>query len=1085
MSTTPLSAYQYRFWLEWRLAPHSAAYTTALVYRLIGPLRRDALQQALEAFVHEHDEGCRSVFRDDGGDPVRIVHPRIEVDLEYRDARGDGPAQPALDAAARDAWIAERAATVFALDRAPLFRFSLLREDDATHRLVLAFPHIISDAFSARYINARLSALYNHALGAGPAPDRTHRDLDGFLALEAEYRASGARQADLDYWLALLGEAPLGVDLPAPETAEAGARDCIHRMHFDATVAQALKACAKANRSTPFLLLSSLFAIALARWLDLPELVLSYPVNLRSPGFEQTSGCFVNNLPMPIALRDDDSFRDVFARTTAQRAASRRRQRLALTDLVAALRRRRTLADEPIFNVGITEAFFTQSSPLDFRQVASELLPAAATERPLDLNFAYQLTPDGLHVNLEHDTRHLSPARIAAFAARFERLLAACLADDTQAVHAVALLGAEERERLSRFWHGPARALDDSHWYARFAAQCAASPDAIAVEAGETRLSYRELDASSARLAGALAARGVVAGSRVGLCCERSPEMVLAIVAVLRCGAAYIPLDPEAPPERVSRIVADASPVLLLTQRRLAPRLPAATVPQLLLDDATWREAAPLPPQAIPPEAIAYVIYTSGSTGMPKGVANTHRALLNRLDWQNTLLRGGITARTLQKTPYTFDVSVWELLWPLLNGAALVVAPPGLHRDPTGLASLMREAGVAVAHFVPSMLNAFLDVMPGRQLPDLALVICSGEALLAEQAERFRRLLPGTRLVNLYGPTEAAIDVSAWPCESATPAGRAGIPIGRPIDNVSLYVLDSRLSPCPPGQRGELYIGGAALAAGYLGRPDLTAASFVPDPLSDRPGARMYRTGDIAMFGEHGELHYLGRRDEQVKLNGNRIELREIEACLLALPGVAQCAVVPVAVNGRIRHLHGFVEPAAGGQRWAEGELEDWLASRLPEVMRPARIEVVERIALLTAGKIDRKRLRQQAQAALERTASTSLARPKTAFQRDIATEWSAVLETGEIGADENFFMLGGSSVQAIQLIGRLNRRFGLLLTPAMLFNAPQLDRFSAQVLAELGRHAQREGTLAALLDGLGPEDMDELLKLFEARELA
>ncbi|MCA3781734.1 MAG: amino acid adenylation domain-containing protein [Burkholderia sp.] len=1077
MRTTSLSAYQYRFWLEWQLNPHSSAYTTALVYRLSGPLDRDALRRALDAFVHEHDEGCRSTFRMDDARVVRDVHDRVTVALDYRDAR----AAPVLDAAEADAWIAARAAHVFALDHSPLFRFALLREDADAHRLVLSFPHIISDAFSAVYINQRLTALYNHALGAGPAPASTLRDFGEQLAFEAGYRASPRYDEDLAYWLGALAHAPLGVEFDA--AASAGPREGrIHRMRFDADTTRRLRARARASRSTPFLVLSSLFAIALARWQDVRELVVTYPVNMRSPGFREASGCFVNNLPMGFSLRQGDTFRDIVARTTARRAQSKHHQQLSLTDLVTALRRTRSLADTPVFNVGVTEAFFVQDAPLAFQGVHAELLPVVAAERPFDLNFAYQLTPDGLHVNLEYDTGCLPPARIGEFAARFGRLLRAYLDDDAQPALAVDLLAPEQRARLAHYWHGPARTIDATDWPARFAAQCAATPDAPAVRFGAEQLTYRELDALSARLAGFLAARGVTPGALVGLCCERSTEMVVAILAVMRAGAAYVPLDPAAPPDRLRRIVDDAGLALLLTQRHLLARLPAGPVARHALDErATWLAAEPLPQQRIHPDGIAYVIYTSGSTGTPKGVANTHRALVNRLDWHGSLLADAEPVRVLQKTPYFFDVSVWEFLWTLQSGHALVIAPPELHKDPAGLAVLLRDARIAVAHFVPSMLNAFLDAAPGQIFPDLALVVCSGEALLAEQAERFHRLLPGVRLANLYGPTEAAIDVTVWHCEPGEAHARAGVPIGRPIDNVSLYVLDAGLEPCAPGSAGELYIGGAGLAQGYVGRPDLTAASFVPDPYAGRPGARMYRTGDIAMFGEHGELHYLGRRDEQVKLNGNRIELREIEACLLALPGIAQCAVVPVRVQGRVRLLHAFVEPAAGWDSWPADALHAELAARLPDAMRPARIDVVERIALLPAGKIDRKRLAQLADAALETRARGAEVRAKTPFQAEVAAEWSAVLDVADIGPDDQFFMLGGSSVQAIQLIGRLNGRYGLLLSPPLLFGAPQLDRFSAQVLVALGQKAQQEDRLEALLERLAPDDMDELLTVFSS----
>jgi acyl carrier protein len=297
-------------------------------------------------------------------------------------------------------------------------------------------------------------------------------------------------------------------------------------------------------------------------------------------------------------------------------------------------------------------------------------------------------------------------------------------------------------------------------------------------------------------------------------------------------------------------------------------------------------------------------------------------------------------------------------------------------------------------------------------------------------------------------------------------------------------VLDAEIEPCAPGRAGELYVGGVALAQGYVGRPDLTAASFLPDPYSGRPGARMYRTGDIALFGEYGELHYLGRRDEQIKIKGNRVELHDIEACLLALQGVARCAVVPVRVQERVRLLHAFVEPVAGWVGWPAGALDAALARRLPEAMRPARIDVVERIALLPAGKIDRMRLGQLAGTAFTAAARGAAARAMTPFQTEIAAEWSAVLEVAGIGPDDHFFMLGGSSVQAIQLIGRLNRRYGLLLSPPLLFASPQLDRFSAQVLIALGQQAQREERLEALLDRLAPDDVDELLIAFSPEKM-
>lgn len=1074
MRTTPLSSFQYRFWLEWLLNPTSNAYTTPLVYRLSGHLNRDALCRALDSFVHRHDEGCRSFFQADGDRVVRQVLERVDVDLAFLDATASA-------AQTTDQWIAAKTAHTFALDQPVLFRFSLRRVAVDRHVLVLTFPHIISDAFSAAYINDCLTRLYNHHAHAALAPDVDMVDFGQYLTFEAQYQASPRYPEDTAYWCNALAGRQLGVVLPEA-TSETGWGS--YRFDLDVDALASLKKRAKQNRTTLFLIMSSLYAIALARVHDFNDFVMTYPVNMRPPGFKGASGCYVNNLPMWISFAHGQTFREVVAQLTAQRAVSKCHQQLPLTDIVSALRGACSLVETSIFNVSISEAFFVQDTPLGFDGIDSELLPANGMERPFDLNLAYQVG-NGIAVNMEFNRSRLSTGQIADFADSFKNLLRAYLQEDDTGIYDVDILSAAQRVRLAGYWHGPRiqrNRGEGLNWVERFTAQVARTPDALAVRFGDACLSYRELDEQSARLAGYLRERGIGAESLVGLCCERSLEMVLSIVAILRAGAAYVPMDPDAPPERLRQIVHDARLTLVLTQQALSGRLPDAGLAVCLLEDKqTWLAARPFACPAIHPDSLAYVIYTSGSTGTPKGVANTHRALINRLDWHGTLLREGQCTRVLQKTPYYFDVSVWEFLWPLQHGFELLVAPPGIHKDPAALRELLIGQRVGVVHFVPSMLTAFLDAVEehAHAFPDLALVVCSGEALFAEQAELFYRKLPASRLFNLYGPTEAAIDVSAWPCPPDGTGGLACVPIGMPIDNVSLYVLDSNLDPCPAGVRGALYIGGLGLARGYVGRADLTADSFVPDPFAGRPGARMYRSGDTALFGDDGALQYVGRLDEQVKINGNRIELHEVEACLLAFPGVALCAVVPVQIQGRTRQLHAYVETVREAAEWHPERLRDHVAACLPDYMRPVRIDVLDCIGLLPSGKIDRSRLRQMAQAACVHTAQSS--REKTAFQTEMAVEWEGVLGVhgaSEIAYNDHFFMLGGSSIQAIELIGRINRRYGLLLSPQCLFSSPQLDDFCAKVLMAIGLEAKEHNRLEALLDQLAPEDMDALLNI-------
>ncbi|HWX00078.1 amino acid adenylation domain-containing protein [Collimonas sp.] len=1071
MRTTPLSTFQYRFWLEWSLNPASAAYTTPLVFRLSGHLEPDALRRALECFVHDYDEGCRSSFKADGDRVLRHVAGRIDVFLDFVDASGD----PAPGEQDTEQWIASRTSQVFALDKAPLFRFSLRRTGNDQHILVLAFPHIISDAFSAAYIIQCLTLLYNHFAAGGAMPVAEMADFSSYLSLEAEYLHSSQQEQDIAYWRQALSGRQLGVVLPAPGSEQEEGWSS-HRFALDADTLGRLKNSAKQNRTTLFLIMSSLYAVTLARVHDLNDFVITYPVNMRPRGFKGASGCYVNNLPMWISLQRGQTLSEVVAQITAQRAESKLHQQLSLTEMVAALRGAGALAETTIFNVSISEAFFVQDAPIGFHGVEAELLPVSSNERPFDLNLAYQVT-DGIALNIEFNRARMSAEQAAAFAASFELVVAAYLQADDSGAYAIEVHSAEQRSRLEQYWHGAGSDADGASWVERFAAQVARTPDAMALGFGSEWLTYRELDQQSARLAGYLRQRGVVPHSLVGLCCERSIEMVLAIVAVLRAGAAYVPLDPEAPPERTGQIVRDAGLSILLTQAACPQHLAASGMAICALEHRQeWLSAQPLESQPIHLDSLAYVIYTSGSTGTPKGVANTHRALINRLDWHGSLLEQGKAPRVLQKTPYYFDVSVWEFLWPLQSGFELLVAPPAIHKDPEALKKLLVEQGIGVVHFVPSMLSAFLDAFDEQDFPQLQLVVCSGEALYAEQADMFYRKLPGCRLYNLYGPTEAAIDVSAWACLPSSTAALACVPIGRPIDNVSLYVLDSNLDPCPLGGRGMLYIGGTGLARGYVGRADLTAENFMPDPYAAAAGARMYRSGDLATLDENGVIHYLGRLDEQVKINGNRIELREVEACLLAFPGVVLCAVVPVEIQGRVRQLHAYVETVRDSAGCHPERLHDHVTACLPDYMRPQRIDVLDSMPMLPTGKMDRRRLRQILDANDRQHAPPS--REKTAFQSELASEWAAVLDVADIACSDNFFMLGGSSIQVIQLTGRINRRYALSLSPQLLFAAPLLDDYGSKVLMAIAMDAKQKNRLESLFEQLAPEDMDALLKI-------
>ncbi len=567
-----------------------------------------------------------------------------------------------------------------------------------------------------------------------------------------------------------------------------------------------------------------------------------------------------------------------------------------------------------------------------------------------------------------------------------------------------------------------------------FEAQVERTPDAVAVESDGGRLSYRELNEQADQLAIYLRGIGVRPDTLVGVCMERSLELVVALYAVLKAGGAYVPIDPEYPEERIAFMLRDAGVQVLLTQRRLAGSLPTYGGEVICLD-GDWQPIAqgepPKPVRRTRPDNLAYMIYTSGSTGQPKGAMNTHRGICNRLLWMQD--QYGLTEadKVLQKTPFSFDVSVWEFFWPLLVGARLVVAKPGGHRDPAYLVKLIREQGITVLHFVPSMLRMFLERPGVERCKSLRHVICSGEALPYDLQEQLFRLLP-SQLHNLYGPTEAAVDVAHWTCRRDDE--RKIVPIGRPVANTQVYILDRYLQPVPMGVPGELHIGGVQVGRGYHKRPDLTAEKFIPDPFNGDPEARLYKTGDLCRWLPDGALEYLGRMDFQVKIRGFRIELGEIENVLCSHSGVRE-AVVVVHEEGE-RQLVAYVV-AAGESACTSAELRDYLKQRLPDYMIPAAFVTLPALPLNPNGKVDRKALPSLGQFQVD--SHETWLPPYSTAERQIARVWEDVLGVSGVGRDSNFFDLGGNSLSIIQVFSELEQVFDKELSVVEMFRHPTI----------------------------------------------
>jgi len=622
-----------------------------------------------------------------------------------------------------------------------------------------------------------------------------------------------------------------------------------------------------------------------------------------------------------------------------------------------------------------------------------------------------------------------------AVASRMLRQLARVLGEMAEVPDRPALevecLSGEDRERLLHEWNRTEVAYPGGATLPGLIdAQVARAPQRPAVSFGDTTLTYEELGRRADRLAAALQAQGIGRGSIVAVCLERSLELVVSLLAVLKTGAAYLPVDPEQPPDRNRFVREDARAHVLVTTRQLSREWPPAGVTRVLVgpDGPEGPEPPPLADAGITEADAAYVIYTSGSTGKPKGVINSHRGIVNRLRWMQDMYGLSDRDRVLHKTPIGFDVSVWELFWPLLTGAHLVVARPGGHRDPRYLGETIVRSAITVMHFVPSMLTEFLAVPEAAGCRTLRLVVCSGEALPVDVQNRFLSTLPA-RLDNLYGPTEAAVDVTYWRCRPE--AAQATVPIGRPVANTRLYVMDRRQRLAPIGMPGELYIGGVQVADGYVNRPALTVSRFVPDPFSTDPSARLYRTGDLVRYREDGVLEFLGRNDHQVKVRGFRIEPEEIEAAMRWHESVRDAAVVVRQAEGESARLVAFVA-FTGPDVPTTSDLRRFLRRSLPDAMIPGLVLEIEEMPRLASGKIDRGALRTLADSALcPRGPSAEL---RTPAERTVASVWKALLKVPSVGPQDNFYELGGDSLLAVEAALALEDAFGRRIDPRLMF---------------------------------------------------
>ncbi|TBU96302.1 non-ribosomal peptide synthetase, partial [Stutzerimonas kirkiae] len=880
----PLSYAQQRQWFLWQLEPESAAYNIPAALRLKGELEIEALRSSFEALSARH-ETLRTTIRQDGEQALQIIHPASAFPLEAElVAVAAGSDQEAL----LKEMVETETQRPFDLARGPLLRVKLLRLTEYDHVLILTLHHIVSDGWSMPIMVDELVQLYEgHSQGREVHLPELPIQYADYAIWQRSWMEAGEKERQLAYWKEQLGEEQPVLELPTdrPRPAirsHAGAKLAIE---LNEALAKSLKQLAQQQGVTLFMLLLASFQTLLHRYSGQDDIRVGVPIaNRNRAETEGLIGFFVNTQVLKAEFDLHTTFSDLLKQVQQTSLAAQAHQDLPFEQLVEALHPERSLSHNPLFQVMYNHQSQARGESRRLPGLTVEGLSWEQHTAQLDLTLDTFEHSEGIGASLNYATALFDKPTIERLAQHWLNLLEGIAKTPTQRIEELSLLSQEEHQQILYDWNRTEASYpSDQRIHQLIEAQAEKAPDAVAVIFDNQELGYRQLNQRANKLAHKLRELGVGPDVLVGIAVERSLEMVIGLLAILKAGGAYVPLDPEYPQERLAYMIEDSGIQLLLSQSHLQNQLPVPShVQRLELDQGNdwlkgYSEANPA--NFTQPENLAYVIYTSGSTGRPKGAANSHAGLVNRLNWMQKAYELGAVDAVLQKTPFSFDVSVWEFFWPLITGARLAVAQPGDHRDPARLIETIHRHKVTTLHFVPSMLQAFMTNEQVESCTSIKRIVCSGEALPADLVQQTLARLPEVGLFNLYGPTEAAIDVTHWTCR---PEDQSSVPIGQPIDNLKTHILTGSLSLVGQHVGGELYLGGVGLARGYHQRPALTAERFIPDPFDDRGqgGGRLYRTGDLARYRADGVIEYVGRIDHQVKIRGFRIELGEVEARL-------------------------------------------------------------------------------------------------------------------------------------------------------------------------------------------------------------
>lgn len=1085
----PVSFAQQRLWFLDQIEPGNAAYNLPRVIRILGAVNAGALASAINALVARQD-GLRTIFSSLEGEPRQSVLPAMEVELPVIDLShlpNDRREEEALRIAA------EKAGEPFDLTSGPLLRLTLVKLASEEHILILVMHHIVTDGWSMSIFFHEIASLYD-AFTDGHPPDLPELSIRyrDFAVWQKEYESGELLQSQIEYWKKKLLGAETTLDIPTdhPRPAIQTARGACESFFLNEDITEKLKCLSQTEGATLFMILLAAFQAFLWRYTSQESILIGTPVAGRNElELENVIGFFVNTLILRADFSDETTFRDLLKQVRSTAIEAYANQDVPFERLVEELKPERSMAHTPLFQAML----ILQNAPkqrLKLRDLILEELEFESGIAKFDLTLEI-IEQKGLHCTFEYNSDLFESATIQRMIGHFENLVDAAIQNPDAKISALNLFTKQEREDILVEWNDTSADYPDKLTiHGAFEEAVARTPEAAALLHDGKSLTYRQLNERANRLAHYLIHKNVQHGALVGISIEPSFDMVIAILGVLKAGAAYVPLDPSESEQRLALMLEDSHVGTIITCRDAQNRFPDHTAHLLFLDaeKAAIEQCSPLN-VSLPLSStnLAYVIYTSGSTGAPKGVEGTHRASMNRFAWMWNAYPFQPGETCCQKTALSFIDSVWEIFGPLLQGVRNLIVPKETLLEPRQFIELLYQYDVSRLLLVPSLLRMLLEHCGNlaEKLPKLKLWSVSGEVLDNDLACRFLEALPQATLLNIYGSSEVAADVT-WH-EVRNPKRELdktrSVPIGRPISNTQIYILDRFLGPVPIGVQGEIHVGGMCLARGYWNKPEATAERFIGNPFEPGNSTRLYKTGDYGRFLPNGVIEYLGRTDNQVKIRGMRVELGEVESILRTHPLVQEAAVV---VTNEKANLVAYVV-ASDGSAPVASQLRRFAHSKLPEHMVPSHYILIESLPVLPSGKINRKLL--QSRNLTSSASEDAYIAPRTETEEALAKIWSEVLRIKRIGVEDNFFELGGHSLLAVQVVSRIRRTFEVEISVRSIFEEPVIAslaekvaqakadgrRAHSPILARAAPAGNRE-KLIAQLDKLSPEEIRALL---------